>query len=509
MIRQKLFDSSVTTKLMVTVLVVLAVTLAGGTLLLHGYVKNKMTGVYLESVHNLFGSFQEGVKGSLERGQMKNFEKLLVHQKIIPGVMEVSLYDRHGVINLSSSGDAIEGRQIPEQIQQRLQEQKTTIELVNHKDIRIVSPQLVVADCIRCHLNWKEGDIGGSLSMTYDLAPLNRAAATLKFMMVIGGLFLLLVISGCIFMAVRRTVTRPIQKAVQVADRLAEGDLTAEIHVESQDETGQMLTAMKRMVAKLKEVVGEILSASEKVAAKSRQMSTHSAEMSRGAQGQAAAAQEASSSMEQMAANIKQNADNAIQTEKIALNSSNKAKTSGHAVQETVAAMKGIAEKIGVIEEIARKTDLLALNAAIEAARAGEHGKGFAVVASEVRKLAEHSQAAAAQISKLSASSVAIAEQAGNLITDLVPEIQKTAELVQEITAASNEQNTGAGQINQAIQQLDQVIQQNTGAAEEMSAASGELSGQADQLQHTISFFRIGESAPPSCQNLEETGRSG
>ena len=244
------------------------------------------------------------------------------------------------------------------------------------------------------------------------------------------------------------------------------------------------------IVRSLNQGIDVVQNAADNVASGSQQLSSTSEEMSQGATEQAAAAEEASSSMEQMAANIKQNADNATQTEKIALKSADQARTSGQAVNETVTAMKDIAEKITVIEEIASKTDLLALNAAIEAARAGEHGKGFAVVASEVRKLAENSRAAAAEISQLSKSSVDIAEDAGRMLTELVPDIQKTAELVQEISAASNEQNSGADQINQAIQQLDQVIQQNASASEEMSSTSEELASQADQLQETISFFR-------------------
>ncbi|RJQ58317.1 MAG: methyl-accepting chemotaxis protein [Desulfobacteraceae bacterium] len=275
----------------------------------------------------------------------------------------------------------------------------------------------------------------------------------------------------------------------EVADRIAQGDLTAKVNLLSEkDMLGKSLDAM---VVKLKEVVTEVKNAAENVASGSQQLSSSSAEMSQGATEQAAAAEEASSSMEQMSANIKQNADNALQTEKISLKSSDDAKRGGEAVANTVTAMKEIAKKISIIEEIARQTDLLALNAAIEAARAGEHGKGFAVVASEVRKLAERSQTAAGEISHLSSTSVEVAERAGNMLSELVPDIQKTADLVQEISAASNEQNSGADQINKAIQQLDNVIQQNASSSEEMASTSEELAAQAEQLLSTIGFFKF------------------
>jgi methyl-accepting chemotaxis protein len=199
--------------------------------------------------------------------------------------------------------------------------------------------------------------------------------------------------------------------------------------------------------------------------------------------------------MEEMGSNIRQNADNALQTEKIAIKSAQDARDGGKAVEQTVSAMREIAGKISIIEEIARQTNLLALNAAIEAARAGEHGKGFAVVASEVRKLAERSQTAAAEISKLSTSSVDVAEKAGAMLLQLVPDIQKTAELVQEISAACNEQSSGAEQVNKAIQQLEQVIQQNASASEEMASTSEELSSQAERLQDAIAFFKVDSAA--------------
>jgi methyl-accepting chemotaxis protein len=215
--------------------------------------------------------------------------------------------------------------------------------------------------------------------------------------------------------------------------------------------------------------------------------------LNQGATEQAASAEEASSSIEEMVANIRQNADNAMQTEKIAIQSSEKGSEGGTAVQATVAAMQEIAGKIQIVEEIARQTNLLALNAAIEAARAGEHGKGFAVVAAEVRKLAERSQQAAGEISELSSNSVDIAEQAGNMLEIIVPDIQRTAELVQEISAASKEQDAGAEQINQSIQQLDQVIQKNAAATEEMASTSEELSAQAEHLQQMVAVFKLDE----------------
>jgi methyl-accepting chemotaxis protein len=286
-------------------------------------------------------------------------------------------------------------------------------------------------------------------------------------------------------------IKNAVKEAVSVANRLADGDLTVTVEVKSKDETGQMMEAIRNMVEKLKHVVGDVMSASDNVASGSQQLSATAQQLSQGATEQAASAEEISSSMEEMTSSIKQNSDNSGQTEKIALKSASDAREGGKAVTETVSAMKEIATKISIIEEIARQTNLLALNAAIEAARAGEHGKGFAVVASEVRKLAERSQAAAGEISTLSSRSVQVAETAGEMLGKMVPDIQKTAELVQEISASSKEQDTGAEQINKAIQQLDQVIQQNASASEEMASTSEELSGQAEQLKDTISFFRI------------------
>lgn len=294
---------------------------------------------------------------------------------------------------------------------------------------------------------------------------------------------------------ITRSITRPLSVAVTAIERVAGGDLTANIAVTSRDEIGQICGAMNEMIASLRNIIGDIALATGNVASGSEQMSATSQQLSQGAAEQAAAAEESTSSMEEMAASIERNADNARETDKIASKAANDAKTGGESVARTVAAMREVADKISIIEEIARKTDLLALNAAVEAARAGEHGKGFAVVASEVRKLAERSQTAAAEISRITASGVQVAEQAGDMLAKLVPDIRKTAELVQEIAAASSEQNTGAVQVNKAIQQLDQVIQQNSSASEEMASTAEELSAQAQQLQSAIAFFKVDAAA--------------
>ena len=302
----------------------------------------------------------------------------------------------------------------------------------------------------------------------------------------------IILIAGIVAFWIITSISRSINQAKVAIKAISEGDLTVSIENKSKDEIGELLQHLQTMVVKLKEVISFVSTASDNIASASQQMTSSSQQMSEGATEQAASAEEVSSSMEEMAANIQQNTDNAQQTEKIALKASEDIREGSQAVNQTVHSMRQIADKISIIGEIARQTNLLALNAAVEAARAGEHGKGFAVVAAEVRKLAERSQLAASEIDILSKNSVEVAERSGKVLEMIVPDIQRTSKLVQEIAASSMEQNSGAEQVNSAIQQLNQVIQSNAATSEEMAASAEELSAQADQLQDSIAFFNVG-----------------
>jgi methyl-accepting chemotaxis protein len=300
---------------------------------------------------------------------------------------------------------------------------------------------------------------------------------------------------------VTRSITGPVNEALNAATRIADGDLTVKIESDSKDEVGLLMSAMQNMIAKLTQIIGEVRTAADNLTNAAGQVSVTAQSLSQSSSEQAASVEETTSSMEQMSASITQNTENAKVTDGMASKAAKEAAEGGEAVTKTVDDMKSIASKIGIIDDIAYQTNLLALNAAIEAARAGDHGKGFAVVAAEVRKLAERSQVAAQEIGNLASSSVKQAERAGSLLTEMVPTIRKTSDLVQEIASASSEQSSGVGQINSAMGQLNQATQQNASASEELAATAEELGSQAEQLQQTMTFFKTESNQRSNTRN--------
>ena len=311
------------------------------------------------------------------------------------------------------------------------------------------------------------------------------------FDLTLGLLAAALALGAAIAFFISRSITRPLSEAVSVAHRLASGDLSLSIAADSRDETGQLMAALQGMVAKLAQTIGAVRGSADALSSASQQVAATAQSISQSSSEQAASVEETSASVEQMSVSISQNTENARITDGMAGSAAKQAGEGGAAVKDTVTAMKSIAEKIGIIDDIAYQTNLLALNAAIEAARAGEHGKGFAVVAAEVRKLAERSQLAAQEIGAVAKSSVALAERAGSLLDEIVPGITKTSDLVQEIAASSTEQSSGVGQINTAMNQLNQITQQNASASEELAATAEEMNGQTEQLQQLMGFFTL------------------
>jgi methyl-accepting chemotaxis protein len=380
--------------------------------------------------------------------------------------------------------------------------QEALIKLIN--DGKEAESRLYLQNELRPTLQIYQASLGNLVSFQGELmdaegkAAMEQYRAARSLMIGLSVVALLLAISMALWITL--SITRPLKHGMAVAKALAKGDLTAQVRVGSHDETGQLLIAMREMVAKFSQIIGQVRGASDALASASEEVSATAQSLSQASSEQAAGVEETTASVEEISASIAQNTENAKVTEGIAQKASSEASEGGVAVAQTVDAMKQIAGKIGIIDDIAYQTNLLALNAAIEAARAGEHGKGFAVVAAEVRKLAERSQVAAQEIGELASSSVAKAEKAGKILDEMVPSIQKTADLVQEIAAASREQQAGVAQINGAMGQLNQATQANASSSEELAATAEEMGGQAEQLQELMTFFKVedGSAAQPA-----------
>ncbi len=496
---------SITIKLVLSVVVIMFISLIIGTLLLNTYVKSEMTNAYMDAVDNLANSLQEGVRGSLERGQMKNFQKLLVQMKNIKGVDEVTLYDRNFRLNLSSSEKGNNNEVLPDDIQALVQKTTETFSLPGETDVKIYIPQIVEPDCIRCHPGWVENEIGGVMELIYDLTPLYEAISKQRMMLTLGGIVLVLVISILVFL-LSRTITNPIVKMTSAMGLLAKGDLEVDIPSQQRsDEIGEMADAMRifkqntaerkilesekkaamikadeekiqlmnkmaddfedkigGLIAGVTESVRELEKTASSMSANAHQTEQQSSTVASSAEQTSTNVLTVASSTEQLSASVNEISSQVNQSTQVSSQAVNEADRSNEQIASLSEASQKIGEVVKLISDIADQTNLLALNATIEAARAGESGKGFAVVAGEVKELARQTSAATNSI--------------GEQINDIQNAATDAVDCIQSISSTISTINDIASTIASAVEEQRHVINDITQSTQSAAAGTKDVS---------------------------------